>query len=240
MAKLLYLLSVLVTALLFGVTTLKGQSIDGKLGLGLQMGTSVFFGDIKKNEWWPSLANPNEIGFGIGIQSTYNFTPYFALKGSYINGNLKGVNIEKNQQFKASFNEVTLRALFNMSTIFFENPDRAWLEVYGVVGYGINSFRSVRTSLSDGRFLDAFGFASNGVTKTRTTRELSIPVGISLKSRVGYLAKGSLANDLDRLELNFDLMLHLVNTDKLDSLESGEGRDNFTFFSVGISYYFID
>jgi hypothetical protein len=240
MAKLLVKLSVILTVLLLGFPRLYAQSIDGKLGIGLQMGTSVFFGDIKKNEWWPSLGNPNEIGFGMGLQSTYNFTPYFSLKGVYLNGNLKGANMEKNQQFKANFNEFTIRAMFNMSTIFFENPDRAWLDVYGVVGYGINSFRSVRTSMEDGRVLGAFGFASNGTTKTRTTRELSIPVGISLKSRVGYLAKGSVANDLDRLEINLDIMLHLVNTDKLDALQSGDGRDNFTFFSAGVSYFFMD
>lgn len=217
------------------------QDLDGRLGIGFHTGGTIFFGDVKKNEWWPSLNNPNELRPAGGLQFTYAFTPFFSLKYNWINGGLAGANPSRDEIFRARFNEHTLQAVFNMTSIFFDRPDRAKFSVHGLLGYGVNRFRTLRSTISDGTFLQAFGYENQGKDKARPTSELSIPIGISIRSRLGYFSPPYRSKfDLDKLEVNLDFMIHFVNTDKLDAKETGGSGDNFSYISLGISYYFFE
>lgn len=217
------------------------QDLDGRLGIGFHAGGTIFFGDVKKNEWWPSLSEPNELRPAGGLQLMYAFTPFFSLKYNWTNGGLAGANPSRDELFRARFNEHTLQAVFNMTSIFFDRPDRAKFSVYGILGYGVNRFRTLRTTLSDGSFLQAFGYENQGERKARPTSELSIPIGLSIRSRIGYFSPPYRSKfDLDKLEVNLDFMIHFVNTDKLDAKETGGSGDNFSYVSLGLSYYFFE
>lgn len=216
------------------------QDIDGRLGIGLHAGGTVFFGDVKKNEWAPSLSDPNELRPAGGIQINYALTPFFSLKYNWINGGLAGANPDLDETFRTRFNEHTVQAVFNMTSIFFDRPDRAKVSVFGILGYGINSFRSIRTRISDGSMLQTFGYENLQLEKAKSTSELSIPIGFSIRSRIGYFFPPYRSQfDLDKLEVNFDFMIHFINSDKLDAKDIGGGSDNFSYVSLGLSYFLL-
>ena len=225
---------------ILGITMSFSQDIDGRLGVGLHAGGTIFFGDVKKNEWAPALSDPNELRPAGGIQINYALTPFFSLKYSWINGGLAGANPNLDEIFRTRFNEHTVQAVFNMTSIFFDRPDRAKVSVFGMLGYGINSFRSIRTRISDGSMLQTFGYENLQRKKGKPTSELSIPIGFSIRSRIGYFFPPYKSDfDLDKLEVNLDFMIHFINTDKLDAKEIGGSGDNFSYISLGLSYFIL-
>jgi len=216
----------------------RGQQINGRYSVGAHFGTTVFFGDVKTNEFAPSISNPSELRFGSGVQLTYAISPYLSLRYHWLRAGLSGTNIAANEKFNASLNDHGIQALVNMTTLFFYDEDRAQIEIWGILGYGLNSFRTLRTTYNTNSFLSSFGYENQGANKSKPTTELSIPLGFSLRTRLNKFSKYYSNNDLDKIEIMFDAMLFLVNTDKLDAKETGVGKDRYSYFSLGTTYYF--
>jgi hypothetical protein len=217
------------------------QELNGRWGLGFHIGGTNFVGDVSMHEFRPSLSNPNEIRFAGGPQLTYAVNPFLSFRYHWTHGKLHGVNKIEAEQFTAVFNEHAVHALVNLTSIFFYDPDRSNLGIYGILGYGINSFRTARRAYPDGHMLQSFGYGSDGVEKLRSTRELSIPLGFSLRMRMDRwipVYEGFISSDL--LELSLDFMWHFVNTDKLDAKITGSGKDNFMYISAGFSVFLFD
>lgn len=220
---------------------IQAQELNGRLGLGFHMGATNFIGDVSTHEFWPSLSNPNEVRFAGGLQVTYAVNPFLSFRYHWTNGKLFGANMQHMEQFSTVFNEHSLHALINLTSIFYYDPDKSNLEIYGILGYGINSFRSALREYPNGNILNTFGYGSDGIEKLRPTRELSIPLGFSVRTRMDRwipVYAGFLASDL--MELSIDVTWHFVNTDKLDAKITGSGKDNFVYIALGFGVFLFD
>jgi len=233
--KILFLFLV---AYCFGMSQSNAQQINGRFAVGAHLGTTVFFGDVKTNEFTPSLSNPNELRMGGGLQFTYVISPYLSLRYHWLRAGLTGANISANEQFRATLNDHGVQAMVNMTTLFFYDNDRPQIEVWGLLGYGLNSFRTLRKTYDTKDFLSSFGYEERGNKRSRPTTELSIPLGVSLRTRLNRFSRYYSNNGWDKIEITVDALLFLVNTDKLDAKEVGTGKDRYSYFSVGTSYYF--
>lgn len=228
--------AVLLAIFLLAVQSAHAQ--ERRLGAGLHAGVTIALTDVKKNDFAPSFRNPNEIRTCIGLQGVYSLNPYLNLRFNWLIARLAGGRPARDDEFTARLNDVSLQLMINMSSIFFYDEEDALIDIYGIIGCGLTSFRSVRRTTSTGEVLNTYGYERDGTTRTSATSELVIPVGIGLRSMVSDLFPSLYNTSWDNMELGFDAMLHMVNTDKLDaSLETTRGRDRFTYFSLGLVYY---
>jgi hypothetical protein len=210
--------------------------MNGRLALGLNGGVVAFNGDVTKREFIPSLRNPSELRMGGGLHITGVLNPYISLRYNWFHGRLHGVRL--NNEFSAVFNDHSLQLLLNFNAVLFERPEDAWVTVFGIVGYGLNSFRSQRRTYPGGLVLESYGYNTAGKKSGQQTQELSIPVGISVRTRLDRFIKNYesfMASD--RIELMLDLMVHFVNSDKMDSFTGTQGDDKFAYLSLGVAFY---
>lgn len=212
------------------------QNINGRLALGINGGITAFNGDVTKREFIPSLRNPNEIRMGGGIHITGVLNPYLSIRYNWFHGRLRGV--KQNNQFSAVFNDHSLQLLLNINAVLFEKPEDAWVTVFGIVGYGLNSFRSKRLSYPGGVLLEGYGYNGMGVKSGSQTQELSIPVGVSVRTRLdSFIRNYETFMASDRVEFMLDFMVYFVNSDKMDALSGTQGNDRFASLSLGVAFY---
>jgi len=218
------------------LSNVSAQNMNGRLALGLNGGVVAFNGDVTKHEFIPSIHNPNELRMGGGLHITGVLNPYLSLRYNWFHGQLHGV--KKDMQFSSVFNDHSLQLLLNINAVLFERPEKAWVTVFGIVGYGLNSFRSKRMTYPGGVVLEGYGYDFAGKKSGSVTKELSIPVGLSVRTRLDRFIKNYesfMASD--RVELMLDLMVHFVNSDKMDALDNTKGNDKFAYLSLGLAFY---
>ena len=222
------------------LTLTYAQTMNGRLALGINGGLTGFNGDVTYREFIPSIHTPNEIRLGGGIHLTGVLNPYLSLRYNWFHGRLRGVSVKNNNEFSAVFNDHSLQLLLNVNAVLFKRPEEAWITAYGIVGYGLNSFRSIRRRSPGGIVVESFGYNSAGKKFGSPTKELSIPVGISLRTRLDRFVKdyeSFMASE--RIEIMLDFMVHFVNSDKMDSFSGTQGNDRFAYISLGAAFYFF-
>lgn len=227
----------LVILLLLKTNNISAQVFTPKWSAGIHSGMLFFYGDIKTNEFLPSVSGFNELRFGTGIHANYHFNPMLAMRGSIIAGKLAGANPETDEYFEANILDYTLQAMINLNGIFFYDYDITPFDVYVIVGYGMVDFRTIKRKLSDDSFVRAFGFNADGSKSDRKTREMVIPVGFMLQSNIENLL--NLNNYiLSNIDLTLEFVLHNANTNKLDAdLTVREVRDKYSYLALGLVYY---
>lgn len=222
----------------FNLPEAAAQDINGRLALGINGGFTAFNGDVTKREFIPSLRNPSEVRLGGGVHLTGVLNPYLSLRYNWFHGCLRGVKV--NNQFSAVFNDHSLQLLLNVNAVLFSRPEDAWITAFGIVGYGLNSFRSARRTNPGGIVVESFGYNASGKKSGTPTRELSIPVGFSLRTRLDRFVKDyETFMASERIEIMLDVMVHFVNTDKMDSFTGTQGNDRFAYISLGAAFYFF-
>jgi len=212
------------------------QHIENRWEAGVHTGMLVFYGNIKTNDFLPSLSPFNELRAGAGAKLSYLLNPVFSLRASFTAGKLAGANQVINEYFKANILDYSIQGVFNLSTVFFYNYVETPINIYALVGYGFVEFRTIRRKLSDDSFIRAFGYASDGSKSSDKTRELIIPVGGIVQIEFDKLTRtrnNFLANTVIALEFT----LANANTNKLDAnLTLRELKDKYSYLSIGLAY----
>lgn len=222
------------------LTLTSAQTMNGRLALGVNGGLTAFNGDVTKREFVPSLRNPSEVRWGGGLNLTGVLNPYLSLRYNWFHGSLRGVRVKDNNEFSAVFNDHSLQLLLNVNAVLFKRPEDAWITAYGIVGYGLNSFRSIRRKNPGGVVVESFGYNSAGKKSGAPTKELSIPVGLSLRTRLDRFVKDyETFMASERIEIMLDVMVHFVNSDKMDAFTGTQGNDRFAYISLGAAFYFF-
>ena len=214
------------------------QLYNQKWSAGLHSGMLVFHGDVKTNEFLPSVSGFNELRAGGGVQATYHFNPVLALRGSLLAGKLAGANPDQDEYFTANILDYTLQGLISLNSLFFYGYDYTPVDIYAVAGYGLVEFRTIKRRLSDDSFIRAFGFNADGSRSPKKTRELVIPLGIKVHADLETFF-GSSSNFLSNSIITFEFLLYNANTNKLDAdLTVREVKDKYSYLSLGLLYYF--
>ena len=136
---------------------------------------------------------------------------------------------DSGDKFVTSFNETDVLLNYNVGSIRFlkkEIPEN--ISIIVKMGFGYNVFRSLRTDLYNDNYIYSFGYEE--LTKNESDDPVSESVIVGGAKLKYEFEKG--------ISLILDYTVRVSNSDKWDSsiMEGGQGKDRFSFLSLGLAY----
>jgi outer membrane protein OmpA-like peptidoglycan-associated protein len=204
------------------------------VSVGLNFGSLLPYGDIKKWDFWPTK---EELSWGGGAIVNYQFSPLFAMQGQLLVGKLSGekprfLNTtgsyhhgqQANLKFEAEFYETSINFTVSLNRLLTPcSKLNNRLNIYALAGLGYVSFRSQLRKTDDDSFVASWGWLTNGTVKGNMTRELVIPVGMGVKYKIN-----------DRFDVYLESTIRNAYTDKLDAyVRANNSNDKYGFTSLG-------
>ena len=196
----------------------------------LSGGSMLFYGDLRQYDFYPvsksqgKVISERQMGFGLAVNK--QFTPVVALQGFIQSGKLSGIKRYLNAYFETSFISYGINARLNIIPLF--NPSSKGnnkFSPYAIVGFGLCSFKSLQSKISDGTEIHSFGYGKYR-QKKENTNELNIPIGLGLKYKLN-----------SKFDIGLELTMNNVNTDKLDARKRpNTSKDKYQYTSIGITY----
>jgi len=201
-------------------------SFKPNLQIGVSAGTSLFFGDIKQNKFWPLSNNNNEWRFAYGMNFNYNFSPVFMFRVQGLYGKLSGSKRSQNIWFENDYYEINFNTVINFNNLFGKKRDDRLINLFGTAGFGILNYNSVVKRMDEYYVLKRIGYGYGTGFKGRDRRSfLMLGAGININ-----------------VNRKFAISLESTNkyafTDLLDGVESGNHNDVYNYTSIGVVYRF--
>ncbi len=216
----------------FPIITVKAQNVIPNKGfsphweVGINGGTSLFFGDIKENPIIPVSSNNNEWRLGGGLMAGYQFSHVFGLRGQALYGQLAGTKSKLDRYFEGDYIEFNLNSTIDLNNLFGRKRSDRLVSTYLLVGVGITNYNSTFYRLSTGTKLGYIGFGSGSGIDGRTLEGI-ITGGVGVNFRIN-----------NHLVVNFETANRIMNSDQMDGWVNGFKYDVYNYTSLGLSYRF--
>ncbi len=194
--------------------------------IGVNGGTSIFFGDIKQYRVWPETNNENEWRMGVGLYMNKQFTPVIGLRGQGMYGQIAGSRRERNMFFQGDYFEFSLIPHFNINNIFAPYNEERLLNVNIFIGLGLTNFNTELFDLTTHQSLRKMGHGNGKGINGRTLEGIFIG-GMGLDFRIS-----------ERFNVNLETSNRIMNSDRMDGVESGFEYDIYNYSSLGVAYKF--
>ena len=213
-------------------TTAKAQNIvPGKnfspyWEVGINGGTSLFFGDIKQKPFFPISNNNNEWRLGGGLIAGYQFSHVFGLRGQMLYGQLAGTKRSLDRFFEGDYIEFNLNTTINLNNLFGKKRSDRFASTYLLVGVGITNYNSTFYNLSTGSKIGYIGFGSGSGIKGRTLEGI-LTGGIGVNFRIN-----------NHFVVNFETANRIMNSDEMDGWVKNFKYDVYNYTSLGLTYRF--
>lgn len=190
-------------------------------------GTSLFFGDLKQNNFWPATyGGQTEWRLGAGLMLGKQFSSFFGLRGQALYGQLSGIKSSLGRYFQDDYIEVNVNGTFNLNSLISGyNPNRKW-NAYLVAGVGLTNYNSTLYDLSTNYAIGQRGYGYGHGLGGRTL-EGDILGGIGITYKIN-----------NYWSINIESVQHAINSDKMDLLVQNSKYDMYNYTSVGISFKF--
>ena len=138
---------------------------------------------------------------------------------------------DSGDKFVTSFNETDVLLNYNVGFIAVKLIKKEIPENISIIvkmGFGYNVFRSLRTDLYNDNYIYSFGYEE--LTKNESDDPVSESVLVGGAKLKYEFEKG--------ISLILDYTIRVTNSDKWDSsiMEGGQGKDRFSFLSLGLAY----
>ncbi len=203
-----------------------GKDFSPYWEVGINGGTSLFFGDIKQKPFFPISKNNNEWRLGGGLVAGYQFTPVFGLRGQMLYGQLAGTKKSLDRYFESDYIEFNLNTTINLNNLFGKKRSDRFASAYLLVGVGITNYNSTFYNLSTGSKIGYIGFGSGSGIKGRTLEGiLTGGVGVNFRINGHFVA-------------NFETANRIMNSDKMDGWVKNFKYDVYNYTSLGLTYRF--
>ena len=226
--------------------------------IGINYGITQFDGDIRQYDYSSSVQTGLDYqdsdfkelrsAFSLSLEKKINEKVSFSIE--YVNGEFAGLRrpneyegyeidypyeiaegSRDGNKFVTSFNEADILLNYDLNSnieklIKTELPKN--ISVILKIGFGYNSFRSLRTNLYTDDYVYSFGY--DELTKNESKDPVSESVLVAGTKLKYKFEKG--------ISLVLDYTIRVINSDKWDSsiMEGGQGKDRFSFLSFGLSY----
>ena len=249
------------TFLLLGVSALKAQETSTtsaaaepaklkfveRLSFGVNFGSNLTYTDLKQYDFGLATKYHSELGWGAGLTGMYALNSIFAVQGQLNYGTINGTHRlgtgTSYKKHKASYNhyftgdlfEYTLDLNVNITNLLF-NPKHQLRKyyVYGFLGTGLTSFRSVRYQLaSDNQDTDPIlsyeGYNDKDLANSKVdrTNEVVIPMGLGVRYKLN-----------SNWSVTLETSGRYMRSDKLDAFVAGEAKDVYQYTNAGVLYSF--
>ena len=222
----------LVTLFFLAVISAQAQKIVPNRGfspyweVGINGGTSIFFGDIKENPIIPLSSNNNEWRLGGGIMVGRQFSYVFGLRGQAMYGQLAGTKTSLNRYFEGDYIEFNLNTTIDLNNLFGRKRSDRLVSTYLLVGVGITNYNSTFYNLFTGTKIGYIGFGYGSGIGGRTLEGI-ITGGVGVNFRIN-----------DRFIVNFETANRIMNSDNMDGWVNSFKYDVYNYTSLGLSYRF--
>ena len=224
-----FLLSVFIFLFTLSVHAQKvvpGKSSPSYWEVGLNGGSSLFFGDVKQNAFWPVSTNNNEWRLGASLMAGYRFNYIFTLRGQALYGQLAGTRRASDYFFEGDYIEFNLNTAIDLNNLFGRKRTDRFASAYVLVGLGMTNYNSTVYKLSSGAVQRKIGFGNGSGIGGRTLEGI-LTGGIGVNFRVN-----------DHFIVNFETANRIMNSDFMDGWVNGFKYDVYNYTSVGLSYRF--
>ncbi|HDO27143.1 MAG TPA: hypothetical protein ENH02_03405 [Bacteroidetes bacterium] len=189
-------------------------------------GTSLFFGDIKQNKWWPVSTDVNEWHYAGGLSLEYQISPAFAVGLQGLYGNLSGTRRSWGIYFDNNYFETNLYTNINFNNLFGPNRVSRFFSVYGVMGIGLMQYNTQVKDLESGLVINTQGEGSGKGIKGRTLEGILI-YGLGFNFRLN-----------DHWAIHLESVNRIMNSDALDGFVNSYPYDVYNYTSLGLVYKF--
>ena len=214
------------------VTNNKDRWITKGWNVGVNVGSNLFYGDLRVYKYWPVIKNNNERKYAGSFHLGKELTPFLEFQGNLLLGNLSGTKRIKeglpfNQYFDAKIFEYSTTFKLDFASLLLGANEDRFFSVYTYAGIGLVNFRSQRKMLGSDIIVMSYGYDGND--KIKATTETVLPVGVGFDFLL-----------VKNLKLNIDASIRFVNTDKLDAYVNHKTGidDMYGYTSVGLTYTF--
>jgi len=212
--------------------------------IGAHGGYTLFYGDIRQYDFWPSDNATERWNFAGGGYINYQLNPVFGFNVNVMGGTLGGIKRlkhnsssgnasvpsteHKNVKFTTTFIDYTLNATFNPINLLYTDRTKVrWFTSYITAGIGLITFRSEKRGLYSDEFISGFGFAETGEGANPTT-ELIMPVGVGVKFRLSR-----------RFDLGIEYTHRFTFSEKLDATVGNTGtKDSYSYLNLSLAFKF--
>jgi len=196
--------------------------------IGLNLGTSSFYGDISERSGAFSNINPfsgdfyQDRDFMFGLMLTKKINGVFWTRLNLLAGTMDASNSTENLYFKSDVVEFTGIGMLSLTEMFLGEDITRPINAYAFVGGGIVSYRSWKRMIDTDSLIDMEGAGK------RKAVNFVLPVGVGVDYRV-----------TDQFTLTGEFSLRRLGTDRLDAhSKDGSYREGYGLISLGLHYQF--
>jgi len=192
---------------------------------GLKFGTLPFYGDVRQMKYSPD--DPyRKTNTGIAFEGIKDFNQTFGAKLQLLIGSLSGSSPNIGLHFNSNIEELSVIGVVNLNDLisYYPRKDKI-INTYMFAGFGMLGYRAVVRTYNENNFVAAYGWDSTGA-KTTLQSTAVFPFGIGIKLKVN-----------PKIDVGFELTLHLTNTNKLDAWSyKNSYNDRYSFVAVSLTY----
>lgn len=224
-----------------------GKQKYNRFSIGGHGGHTLFYGDMRQYDWWPTAEPAERWNFAGGGFVAYQISPVFGANINVMGGTLGGVrrlspnssaanaNVPSteftNVKFRNNFIDYTLNFTFNwVNLLYSDRTKERRVTSYLTGGIGFISFRTQKTGLYDDQPVGpGVGYVNNQTEKYKSmTTETVFPVGIGVKFRLSR-----------RFDLGLEYTHRFTFSDKLDATVGNTGaNDSYSYASLFLAIKF--
>jgi|GEM_PF-4160057 len=195
------------------------KSLSAGWSVNLNAGPAVYAGNTQVDQILAVAGENREVQTVFGLKINKELGSVVSVRGQLMGGNLSGTIHKNRQVFYSDIFEANLSAVFDLSTLLFRlNSENRRGSVYLSLGAGTLNWKTETKDFSSEALLEDAGKKANNHSV--------VPVGLGYNFRLNH-----------RLDLNFEAMLHMVNSSYLDGYP-GNDFDKFMTGAFGLTYKF--
>jgi hypothetical protein len=224
------LILAVIATILINIKPLHAQGYRGyeHWYIGLNLGTSKFYGDISGKTSGFSNTNPfsgdfyNDRGFMYGLMLTKRFNGIFWTRLNLLTTTLGSENENLHLYFKSDLVEFSLSGIVSFSEMFGgHDPDRM-LNVYAFAGAGMVSYRAWKRQLETDSLIETEG------TGRRKAANMVFPFGVGVDYRI-----------TPQFTISGEISLRHLQTDRVDAHGGDRGmNEGYGYINLGLHYQF--
>ena len=207
-------------------TKVNKNKFQSNFQVGLNGGTSLFFGDIKQYQYWPTANYVSERNLGYGITVNYMAKPSITLRLQGMYGQLSGTRREWNTYFQNDYIETNINALIDLNNLFGKYRSDRFLSVYGTIGIGLMQYNTAVKVLNTNEVIKKVGHGYGSGIGGRTLQGVMM-FGMGLNFNVN-----------NNWDIQFETSNRMMDSDMLDGQISGYPLDVYNYTSLGVTYRF--
>ena len=193
---------------------------------GLNGGTSIFFGDVKQNTFFPVSTNNNEWRLGASVLFGRQFSYVFGLRGQALYAQIAGTKRSADYFFEGDYIEFNANTTIDLNNLLGRKRTDRFASAYLLFGLGLTNYNSTVYTLSTGTAKRKIGFG-NGSGLGGRTLEGILTAGAGVNFRVN-----------NHFIINVETANRVMNSDNMDGWIKNFKYDVYNYTSLGVTYRF--